>query len=201
MKRFLAVLMLVVMMCGCLGLAEEQKFDYTVLEKLDGYSYDKFEKTWDYIGQITKKSAGNFISVGLMASGDKETVTMILLVAKTGKNVGSSSDIIEKLMILADDTLITVSMMPSDDTQGKLLTTLNAEALQIIAEAKEIAFKAYLTDGSTRVFEPTAEEAADFIQAAQIINDYDLLEFSTNLNSSAEKVQSMEEAYPLTIER
>ena len=104
-------------------------------------------------------------------------------------------------MILADDTLITVSMMPSDDTQGKLLTTLNAEALQIIAEAKEIAFKAYLTDGSTRVFEPTAEEAADFIQAAQIINDYDLLEFSTNLNSSAEKVQSMEETYPLTIER
>lgn len=44
MKRFLAVLMLVVTMCGCIGLAEEQKFDYTVLEKLDGYSYDKFEK-------------------------------------------------------------------------------------------------------------------------------------------------------------
>lgn len=36
MKRFLAVLMLVVMMCGCVGLAEEQKFDYTVLEKLEG---------------------------------------------------------------------------------------------------------------------------------------------------------------------
>ena len=45
MKRFLSLLMLVVMMCGCVGLAEEQKFDYTVLEKLDGYSYDKFEKT------------------------------------------------------------------------------------------------------------------------------------------------------------
>lgn len=44
MKRFLAVLMLVVMLCGCVGLAEEQKFDYTVLEKLEGYSYDKFEK-------------------------------------------------------------------------------------------------------------------------------------------------------------
>lgn len=201
MKRFLAVLMLVVMMCGCVGLAEEQKFDYTVLEKLDGYSYDKFEKTWLFSRMITKKSAGNFITVGLVVTGDKETVTSILLGAETGKNVGSSSDIIEKLMILADDTLITVSMIPVSDMQGKMLTTLNAEALQIIAEAKEVAFKAYLTDGSTRVFEPTAEETADFIQAAQIINDYDLLEYSTNWNFSAEEVQSLEEAYPLTIER
>lgn len=201
MKRFLAVLMLVVMMCGCVGLAEEQKFDYTVLEKLDGYSYDKFEKTWNYNGQITKISAGNFITVRLVATGDKETVTLIVLVAQTGKNVGPSSDIIEKLAILADDTLITVSMMPMDGGQCKLLTTLNAEALQIIAEAKEVAFKAYLTDGSTRVFEPTTEEAADFIQAAQIINDYDLLEFSTTMNLSAKVVQSWEEDYPLTIER
>ncbi len=201
MKRFLAVLMLVVMMCGCVGLAEEQKFDYTVLEKLDGYSYDKFEKTWLYFGKITKESAGNFITVGLVVTGDKETVTSILLGAETGKNVGSSSDIIEKLVILADDTLITVSMMPVNDMQGKMLTTLNAEALQIIAEAKEVAFKAYLTDGSTRVFEPTAEEAADFIQAAQIINDYDLLEYSTNLNATSEQIQAIEEAYPLTIER
>lgn len=54
MKRFLAVLMLVVMMCGCVGLAEEQKFDYTVLEKLDGYSYDKFEKAWSYYGAYVK---------------------------------------------------------------------------------------------------------------------------------------------------
>lgn len=44
MKRFLAVLMLVVMMCGCVGLAEEQKFDYTVLEKLDGIAMTSLKK-------------------------------------------------------------------------------------------------------------------------------------------------------------
>lgn len=44
MKRFLAVLMLVVMMCGCVGLAEEQKFDYTVLEKLEGYAMTSLKK-------------------------------------------------------------------------------------------------------------------------------------------------------------
>lgn len=52
MKRFLAVLMLVVMLCGCVGLAEEQKFDYTVLEKLEtsvykGYKQDKIEMRGD----------------------------------------------------------------------------------------------------------------------------------------------------------
>lgn len=55
MKRFLAVLMLVVMMCGCVGLAEEQKFDYTVLEKLDGYSYDKFEKNLVILWRLCKE--------------------------------------------------------------------------------------------------------------------------------------------------
>lgn len=55
MKRFLAVLMLVVTMCGCIGLAEEQKFDYTVLEKLDGYSYDKFEKNVELSGFVCKR--------------------------------------------------------------------------------------------------------------------------------------------------
>ena len=44
MKRFLAVLMLVVMMCGCLGLAEEQKIDYTLLGKPGGDIHGKFCK-------------------------------------------------------------------------------------------------------------------------------------------------------------
>ena len=70
MKRFLTVLMLVVMMCGCVGLAEEQKFDYTVLEKLDGYNYDKFEKMWSLAGEYRIKAADGYISVTLIALGD-----------------------------------------------------------------------------------------------------------------------------------
>lgn len=65
MKRFLAVLMLVVMLCGCVGLAEEQKFDYTVLEKLEGYSYDKFEKTWSYYGAYAKKYSDARLVIGI----------------------------------------------------------------------------------------------------------------------------------------
>ena len=37
MKRFLAVLMLVVMMCGCVGLAEGKTFDPSVLEGKGGH--------------------------------------------------------------------------------------------------------------------------------------------------------------------
>lgn len=56
MKRFLAVLMLVVMMCGCVGLAEEGKtFDPSVLEGKDGYSYDKFEKRGNISKQMVRR--------------------------------------------------------------------------------------------------------------------------------------------------
>lgn len=44
MKRFLSMLMTLVLLCGCFAMAEVKTFDYKVLEGLDGYSYDKFEK-------------------------------------------------------------------------------------------------------------------------------------------------------------
>lgn len=74
MKRFLAVLMLVVMMCGCVGLAEEGKtFDPSALEGKDGYSYDKFEKTWEYIKANGAKNENNFGFIMLLAlSGEKK---------------------------------------------------------------------------------------------------------------------------------
>lgn len=83
MKRFLAVLMLVVMMCGCVGLAEEQKFDYTVLEKLDGYSYDKFEKTWSYYGAYAKKYSDARLVIGIQVDGDKDSVLAVQFYAKS----------------------------------------------------------------------------------------------------------------------
>lgn len=51
MKRFFAMALMAVMICSCCAaLAEEKKFDYSVLEGLEGYTYDKFERTWMYIG-------------------------------------------------------------------------------------------------------------------------------------------------------
>lgn len=163
MKRFLAVLMLVVMMCGCVGLAEEQKFDYTVLEKLDGYNYDKFEKMWSLAGEYRIKAADGYISVTLIALGDKESVQGVMLTAGVYKSDGSIYGTIDKIEILADDTLISIKMMPLEGQQARLLTDTSTETLRLISEAKEISFKIALKNAGSGTFDPTADEIADFV--------------------------------------
>ena len=201
MKRFLAVLMLVVMMCGCVGLAEEQKFDYTVLEKLDGYSYDKFEKMWSLAGEYRIKAADGYISVTLIALGDKESVQGVMLTAGVYKSDGSLYSTIDKIEILADDTLISIKMMPLEGQQARLLTDTSVEALRLISEAKEISFKIALKNAGSGTFDPTEDEIANFVQAAKAIVDNNMLSLSTNAGIDSEAIEKFEETYPITIEK
>ncbi len=201
MKRFLAVLMLVVMMCGCVGLAEEQKFDYTVLEKLDGYNYDKFEKMWSLAGEYRIKAADGYISVTLIALGDKESVQGVMLTAGVYKSDGSLYSTIDKIEILADDTLISIKMMPLEGQQARLLTDTSVEALRLISEAKEISFKIALKNAGSGTFDPTEDEIANFVQAAKAIVDNNMLSLSTNAGIDSEAIEKFEETYPITIEK
>lgn len=201
MKRFLAVLMLVVMMCGCVGLAEEQKFDYTVLEKLDGYNYDKFEKMWSLAGEYRIKATDGYISVTLIALGDKESVQGVMLTAGVYKSDGSLYSTIDKIEILADDTLISIKMMPLEGQQARLLTDTSVEALRLISEAKEISFKIALKNAGSGTFDPTEDEIANFVQAAKAIVDNNMLSLSTNAGIDSEAIEKFEETYPITIEK
>lgn len=201
MRRFLAMLMLVVMMCGCVGLAEEQKFDYTVLEKLDGYNYDKFEKMWSLAGEYRIKAADGYISTTLIALGDKESVQGVMLTAGVYKSDGSLYSTIDKIEILADDTLISIKMMPLEGQQARLLTDTSAEALRLISEAKEISFKITLKNAGSGTFDPTEDEIANFVQAAKAIVDNNMLSLSTNAGIDSEAIEKFEETYPITIEK
>lgn len=201
MKRFLAMLMLVIMMCGCVGLAEEQKFDYTVLEKLDGYNYDKFEKMWSLAGEYRIKAADGYISVTLIALGDKESVQGVMLTAGVYKSDGSLYSTIDKIEILADDTLISIKMMPLEGQQARLLTDTSVEALRLISEAKEISFKIALKNAGSGTFDPTEDEIANFVQAAKAIVDNNMLSLSTNAGIDSEAIEKFEETYPITIEK
>ena len=176
MKRFLAVLMLVVTMCGCIGLAEEQKFDYTVLEKLDGYSYDKFEKTWSYQASYVKEYDGAYVVIGLMADGDTEAVQTVQLLVVAAMEDGASIGNITEIIILADSARITVGLQALPGRSGRLLTKADAEVLSVIGKAQELAFKIYFDDGSSEIIEPAADEISDFVRVAEVIYEKDLLD-------------------------
>ena len=194
MKRFLSMLMTLVLLCGCFAMAEVKTFDYKVLEGLDGYSYDKFEKMWSLAGEYRIKAADGYISVALIALGDKESVQGVMLTAGVYKSDGSIYGTIDKIEILADDTLISIKMMP-------LLTDTSAEALRLISEAKEISFKIALKNAGSGTFDPTADEIADFVQAAKAIIENNMLSLSTNAGIDSEAIEKFEETYPITIEK
>lgn len=200
MKRFLAVLMLVVMMCGCVGLAEEQKFDYTVLEKLDGYSYDKFEKAWSYYGAYAKKYSDARLVIGVQVDGDKDSVQAVVFYAKVVDTKNETYSTVEEVSILADDTLITCKLMPTDGQQTTLVLKSNADALQAIVNAKEISFKVKMKIGSVTL-EPTMEDLADFIAVIKTICEYNILSYSTNLGYDTATIQILEKNFPITVEK
>lgn len=107
MKRFLAMLMTLVLLCGCFAMAEEKTFDYKVLEGLDGYSYDKFEKTWSYYGAYAKKYSDARLVIGIQVYGDMDSVLAVQFYAKAVDNKNETYSMVEEVSILADDTLIT----------------------------------------------------------------------------------------------
>lgn len=199
MKRFLAVLMLVVMMCGCVGLAEEQKFDYTVLEKLDGYSYDKFEKAWSYYGAYVKTYSDARIVFGIRVDGDKESVQTVQLYAKAVDNKNETYSMVQKVEILADDTLITCNLMQGEGYQQTLVFASNVDALQAIANAKEIAFKITMKAG-TLTLEPSADEVAEFVEAVKNIYEKDIMSYVTNAGFTDAEIQYVATNYPITVE-
>lgn len=214
MKRFLAVLMLVVMMCGCVGLAEEQKFDYTVLEKLDGYTYDKSDKTWLYNGHYLKEFSDATIGVGLQADGDENTVQGVVLYAKALDNKNETYGIIQEVTILAGEVEIICKLMDMDGEQLTIMTATNEEALSAIVNAKEISIKVKMSISTTAIdatgirvetkivsidLEPTEKDLEEFITAAKTIYQNNLLSYACGF--SEKTIQFAQENYPITVNK
>ena len=107
---------------------------------------------------------------------------------------------VEEVSILADDTLITCKLMPIDGEQVTLVLTSNADALQAIANAKEISFKVKMKLGSITL-EPTMEDLADFITVIKTICEYNILSYSTNFGYDTATIQILEEKFPITVEK
>lgn len=196
MKRFLAVLMLVVMMCGCVGLAEGKTFDPSVLEGKDGYSYDKFEKTWNYFnGPVAVSENNDFFTMTLMLQGEKSELKRSVILCAAAENSGAT-DItgITKIAIIADNDLITISDMSLLGTGMYVigLTADNIETFKMIANAKSVTVRVYaksVNNGHVD-FEITADELASLQEAIDLAYTYELFsDYETGESITVESVE------------
>ena len=172
-----------------------------VLEKLDGYSYDKFEKTWSYQASYVKEYDGAYVIIGLMADGDTEAVQTVQLLVVAAMEDGASIGNITEIIILADSARITVGLQALPGRSGRLLTKADAEVLSVIGKAQELAFKIYFDDGSSEIIEPAADEISDFVRVAEVIYEKDLLDYAIYSHISEKTLNRHIEDCPITVEK
>lgn len=202
MKRFLAVLMLVVMMCGCVGLAEEGKtFDPSVLEGKDGYSYDKFEKTWEYIKANGAKNENNFGFIMLLSlSGEKKEIrtSRVSFLLLKNIDVNKKIDDVTKIAVIADDNYITISNIFNADNIGVYLIDLsedNIEPFKMIVDAKSVSVRVYAksVENGYEDFEMEAEQLADLKEGIELVYTYELFSpYDTGVSGEKITIESVE---------
>ena len=184
MKRFLAMLMLVVMMCGCAGLAEGKTFDPSLLEGKEGYSYDKFKRTWYYY-EGTAAIDGNdnvfMTQIGLM--GEKKELTNSIVAFAVAKNLQPNYiDDVTKLVIMADNDLIIISnvlMINNELNNGQYaiaLTEDKIKTLRMIVNAKKVSIRVYAKSAKNGYldFEMEADLLAPLQDVTELVYTYEL---------------------------
>lgn len=147
MKRVLAMLMLVVMMCGCVGLGEEKGFDSSVFEGLNGYMYIG-ERTWIYNGgsksgeETTRKLVMSAQAMQFGKEGEISVAMFFVAIADM-----KMLDDIKKITITCDNgTEIIAEPVLHEDMYkmyGIDLTADEKEVVQEILNADKIIFRAY----------------------------------------------------------
>lgn len=200
MKRMLSVLLVLVLLCGSLAIAEQGKFDHTTLSELEGYEYDKFDKMWVYSGSYIKKYSDATVRLCLEAIGDDENVLMVLLDTKAIKTDGESYSVVNEVQFLTDDALITCEMLPTEGEQYAIITLSDVEMLKIISEADSLSIRIKMEAG-TITLEPTNEEMQEFIQVATTIYEKNVVEYSTNGGFDESTMELVKANFPITIEK
>lgn len=198
MKRFFLILLSAMLLLSTCAFADTEipKFDSSVLADHDGYSYDKFEKTWEYYGAYHKKYTNATVVIGITTYGDANSVSHVEIYAwiRDQYNKEIYSDV-SQLMILADDQLITCAMYAGDTSSFTAIDSSTNEVLRLIGEAEELSFKLTYKTGSLTL-EPSAEDVAELVAAAKTMYDNNLVAYTTELDV----VELLTTLYPITIE-
>lgn len=137
-----------------------------------------------------------YFTVVFVAKGGKETVGLVGLYAGGINTNDFTQSHAEKVIILADDTLITINLVPGFN----IITKSHEEVIHLIATAEEISFKLFMESGSV-ILEPTAEEIEKFVQVAKVIEEKEMLEYTQNTGFTDADLRMLAETYPITIEK
>jgi len=140
---------------------DDQKFDYTVLEKLKGYSYDKFNRAWSFYDAYTKKYSDAELTIGIHLEGTKESIQYPpMLYARIRKpNSRELLYTVTGLDILVDDTIFSYEKMhENENTESAAFLYLEGKQLvEALAKGTECSVRFHTKYGSFTIDIPKTE--------------------------------------------
>ena len=143
MKKLVSVLLCLALVLGMGSSALAASFDYTKLSGLDGYSYDKFTKSWMYQKNYTETYSDAYVVVGFSVNGDSEGLSNYpMLYTKIIDRSGKALYMINKIYFLIGDNLYSFdNLLEGGDLTGAFMGTIGKVMLEDMATATELSFK------------------------------------------------------------
>lgn len=144
MKRFLSILLMVVLTSLCVGSAEVKVLDLSALEGLEGYLFDESDNSWQYTGSYVAKEGNNKLQMAVATIGQEGYVPYTALMFACYEGDTRIMDV-ERIRILADDMIISVDH-PKDAQQichAFNFTNNDVEPLDALINAENITFFVY----------------------------------------------------------
>ena len=139
MKKLISVFIATVLLLttACSYAENSQPFDYHVLEGMEGYQYDKFEKTWCFSQELKFENDNNIASFLIMIVGNSARI-----IGATGAAVSVGNQIVDcdKVVMLSGDKTITVR---TGKDSSNFMTPGDEEALLLIANADGLSVRFY----------------------------------------------------------
>ena len=144
MKRFLCVA-LAILLVSASAMAATATFDYSAYEGKETFTYDKFDKTWQFFEYLDGADGQLEMCFAMQGNADGE-------VDFDSISFFQASDFAERVQILIGDTVYEVDLSKRLEAEGGsmiCLTETTMPLFEAIMNADEISVRAYF-NGTTR---------------------------------------------------
>ena len=143
MKKAISVLMCVVLFLSSLSTCFADTLNKATFEKLDGYKYDKFDKTWSYYQAWSHQYKDAVVVIGInIFGGSDDQMPATLYCWIRDENNRQVLDSVNKMLFLIGDDVYSFDHVLEDDTDSSVLLGEDAkEFLQAMANASQITVR------------------------------------------------------------
>ena len=185
MKRFLCVA-LAILLVSASAMAATATFDYSAYEGKESYTYDKFEKTWQFFEYLDGADGQLVMGFVMRGTADGEIDLISIFFSQPQRFP-------EKVQILIGDSVYEVDLskqIEDVDGSGIFLTETTMPLFEAIMNADEISVRAYF-NGTAREDSFAGPELQSMQENMRIMMEQDVLncysEFGLQYISMAEE--------------